>query len=164
MSKLYIVCGYPGVGKSTAAEIIADQTGARPIRTDSVRKELFGPNPSYSSSESQKTYDEVFSRAKETLESGTPVALDATFNLKIGRDSAVEVAEEVGVDFQFIKVECDEDVVRKRIENRTDTDSDADFSIYQKIRDDFEPFSYPYDTVDNSTSKSNLESQISRVV
>lgn len=162
MSKLYILCGCPGVGKSTVADMIADEVGATVFRTDEIRKELF-PNPSYSKSESQRVYDELMERSEAELRSGTPVVMDATFNLKVGRDNAVEVADSAGVNYQILKVTCDEDQVRKRIKQR-DGKSDADFSIYQKIRDSFEPIQRSYETIDNSGSEQSTRKSVRRAI
>ena len=53
-AKLYITAGYPASGKTTVSEQLAAVTGAKIIRTDDMRKELFpveinyfGSNPGY---------------------------------------------------------------------------------------------------------------------
>ena len=38
---LVVVCGLPGVGKSTVAGVVSDRLEASRLRTDVVRKELF---------------------------------------------------------------------------------------------------------------------------
>lgn len=159
---IVVLAGYPGVGKSFVAREIQKQVGATVFRTDAIRKELFS-NPTYSREESQKTYDELFSRAEESVKSGETVVLDATFSLQVGRENVAEIGRKQECDVVFIQVTCDESVVRERIESR-DGLSDADFSVYQKVRDSFESFEREYETIDNSGSKSQTRETVSHLV
>jgi len=161
-TKLIILAGYPGVGKTFVATQISKQTDGTVFRSDAIRKELF-PDPTYSKQESEKTYSELFSRAEKSLKSNTVTIIDATFNLKIGRDSATEIAQNQDCEVLFIKVTCDENTVRKRIENR-DGLSDADFSVYQKVRDSFEPIEKDFETIDNSNTKKQTKEQIKTIL
>lgn len=142
---LTIVCGRPGVGKTTTAREIAAETDATVIRSDVVRKDLLD-DPTYSSEETERVYNALLARASEHLPE--PVVLDATFRRKRHRDDAVTLAEGAGVDYRFVKVECDESVVRRRIQERTDDESDADFSVYQEV--EFEPLTRDATVVDNT--------------
>lgn len=145
---LTIICGLPGVGKTTTAREIASEEGASVIRSDVVRKQLF-EDPSYSSQETEQVYEAVLDRARATLPE--PVVLDATFRRKRHRDKAVALAEYAGVDYRIVKVECDENVVRRRISERTADESDADFSIY--LQAEFEPLTRDARIVDNTPEK-----------
>lgn len=145
---LTIICGLPGVGKTTTAREIAAEEGASVIRSDVVRKQLF-EDPSYSSQETEQVYEAVLDRARATLPE--PVVLDATFRRKRHRDKAIALAEHAGVDYRIVKVECDENVVRRRINERSDDESDADFSIY--LQAEFEPLTRDARIVDNTPEK-----------
>ena len=154
---LVLVCGLPGTGKSTVAERVAELLPASLLRTDVVRKELF-PDPTYASEESAAVYDELFSRATERLEDGEHVVLDATFRQRDLRERAAGVAAAAGADFRLVRVECAESVVRERIERRQreeDDESDADFAVYEQLKDEFEPIEgEDHVVVDNSGSLS----------
>jgi predicted kinase len=152
MSKLIIVCGEPGVGKSDVADLLSLRTGASVLRTDDIRKDLFGPEPEYSKEESKATYDEMFDRAGNILQDGLSVILDATFMLQKGRERANRLAQKhtQPYDFTIVRVTAEPDVVKKRIREREDDASDADVSVYQSIRKRFEPVELPHVTVDNS--------------
>ena len=153
MSRLIVVCGEPGVGKSKVADLLSRRTGGHVLRTDEIRKDLFGPEPEYTSEESQQVYDEMFDRAKNLLRDDHKcVILDATFMLKVGRERADFLAQKYTdpYNFDIVRVTADEDVVRKRIRERENDASDADFSIYQSIRDRFEPIEFPHVEIDNS--------------
>lgn len=150
--KLIIVCGEPGVGKSSVAEYIAKLCRATHLSTDEIRKELFGPDPEYTRAESQATYDEMFDRARNILEDNGAVVLDATFMLQSGRERANRLAQEYTEPYNFtiVRVECDPDTAKRRIRQREDTTSDADVSVYRSIRDRFEPVELPHVTIGNS--------------
>lgn len=159
---IIVLAGYPGVGKSFVAEEFKRRLNAGVLRTDEIRKELFS-NPTYSKDESEKTYNELFSRAESAVQNGSSVVLDATFNLKIGRDNVAEIGEEQNCEVIFVNVTCNESVVRERIASRNGI-SDADFSVYQKVRDSFEEFQRSTETVDNSGSKSETKRQVKQIL
>jgi len=138
---LVLVCGLPGTGKSTVAERIAELLSAGLLRTDVVRKELF-PEPTYAAAESEAVYDELFERARDRLVAGEHVVLDATFRRRERRDRAAAVAAETDTELRLVRVTCEESVVRERIRQRQrheDDESDADFSVYNQLKEEFEP-------------------------
>lgn len=145
-----IVCGLPGVGKTTTAREIAAQQDATIIRSDVVRKQLF-PDPTYSRMETEQVYEAVLDRARAHLPS--PVVLDATWRRQRHRGKAIALAEREGVDHRIVKVECDEHVVKRRITERSNDASDADFSIY--LQAEFEPLVRDADIVDNTPEKTD---------
>lgn len=145
---LTIVCGLPGVGKTTTARDLAAENDARIIRSDVVRKQLF-PEPTYSSQETEQVYETVLDRARAALPN--PVVLDATWRRKRHRDKAVALAQREGVEYRIVKVECDEHVVKRRITERSGDESDADFSIY--LQSEFEALTRDAEIVDNTPEK-----------
>lgn len=54
------------------------------------------------------------------------------------RDRAREKTKSHGAIFRLIKVRCNSEVVKSRVENREGL-SDADFSVHKKLREEFEP-------------------------
>ena len=152
---LVLVCGLPGTGKSTVAERIVELLPARLLRTDVVRKELF-PEPTYEAEESAAVYDELLDRARDLLDAGEDVVLDATFRRQELRDRAAGVADDADTEFRLVRVECAEAVVKERIERRQreeDDESDADFSVYNQLKTEFEPIEREtHVVVDNSGS------------
>lgn len=145
---LTVVCGLPGVGKTTTARERAAETGATVIRSDVVRKQLF-PEPTYSSRETEQVYEALLDRARSALPE--PVVLDATFRRRRHREKAIALAEAAGVDHHLVKVECDEAIVKRRLRNRTDDASDADVSVY--LAAEFEPLARDAEVVDNTPER-----------
>lgn len=149
MTDLVVVCGVPGVGKTTVAERVADRLDAELFRTDVVRKEL-DPDPSYTEAETERVYEEIVRRGREAALDGRGAVLDGTFKKRHLREQVETAVDGVAVDPRFVKVECEERVVRERIDGRQDDESDADYEIHQMFKQTFDPLERPHVTVDNS--------------
>ena len=163
---LNLVCGEPGVGKSRVAKHIAKQEQTVRLATDEIRKELFGPEPSYTRKESEKTYNKMFERAMGWLIDGVSVVLDATFMLAKGRQRAIELSNKYGVSTEIYRVTCEPATTKSRIRERQQegsTESDAGIEVYQSIRDRFEPVKGEYHTIDNSGSWSETVEQLEQI-
>jgi predicted kinase len=150
---LFVVCGEPGVGKTTIAKLIANSADGKRLSTDNIRKDLFGPDPDYTKEESEATYDEMFDRARNMLKEGKVVVLDATFMFQKGRERANRLAQEYTDPYEFtiVRVVVDDEIAKYRIRSREDSESDAGVSVYNSIKDRFEPIELPYVEIDNST-------------
>jgi hypothetical protein len=155
---LAVVCGLPGVGKSTVAGRLAERLDADVLRTDVVRKELFD-EPTYTDEEIETVYREVFDRARRALRAGDNVVLDATFVNREWREAARAVATEHGRVFHLFAVECPESVVKRRIERR-DGVSDADFETHRELKATFDPIELDHVVIDNSGSEAETLAQI----
>jgi len=156
---LVVVCGPPGVGKSTVAEAVADRLAAERLRTDVVRRDV-APNPSYTDAERRMVYDELFDRGRSVLDEGKSLVLDGTFQYEEARDRAADLAAAFDVDFDVVLVTCDEATVRERLADRTDDPSDAVFENYLAIREAFDPVEREHLTVDNSGSLDRTRRQV----
>ncbi|WP_115864844.1 AAA family ATPase [Halorussus litoreus] len=156
---MVVVCGLPGVGKTTVAEDVAERVDGRLLRTDVVRKDLF-PDPEYTDEESQRVYAELFERTRETIRNGKNVVLDGTFREAENRERAVDLSESLDAGFRLVKVECAESVVRERIRRRENDASDADFDVYTMYRDGFDPISADHVVVDNSDGIEETTQQV----
>jgi len=155
---LAVVCGLPGVGKTTVAERIAAHVDGEILRTDVIRKELFA-DPDYSDAETEAVYAELIDRARERAADGDAVVLDATFADARFRADVREMGERVADSFDLVAVECDESVVERRIERR-DGVSDADFDVYLHFKDVFDRIETDHVTVDNSGDEAETFAQV----
>lgn len=147
-SQLVVVCGLPGVGKTTIAERATVLVDGDVLRTDAVRKDLFA-DPEYTEAESRAVYGELLSRAATRLADEESVVLDATFKHRRSRRNVQGLARATGVPLRMIKVECDESVVETRIADREGL-SDANFEIHRKFRQEYDPLEVQHSVVDNS--------------
>jgi predicted kinase len=147
--EMIVVCGLPGVGKSRVARLLADHLSATVHRTDVVRKDLVD-DPEYTAEETDRVYQAIRRRARETVAGGKRAILDGTFRTQALRADVAATADGMGIDLQFIHVECDEDVVRERIAERTGGVSDAAFDEYLLLKSEFDEFTRPHAAIDNS--------------
>ncbi|ELZ49221.1 kinase [Halorubrum coriense DSM 10284] len=156
--RLVVVCGLPGVGKTTVAERIAAHVDGRVRRTDVIRKELFD-DPEYTDDETEAVYAELLARAREDVADGEAVVLDATFADARFRTDAREAAAAAAAEFDLVEVACDEAVVERRIERR-DGISDADFEIHLHFKELFDDVETDRVLVDNSGTEAETFAQV----
>jgi predicted kinase len=144
-----IICGLPGVGKSTLAKSLAPTINATILSSDKIRKELF-PSPTYSPFERKLVYDVMIIAAKYLNDAGANCILDATFNRE---DSRVEIKEKLCLDdkqFHIIECFCPEEIAISRLESRKNDYSDATTTVYQKMKKIYEPVKTVHITVDTT--------------
>lgn len=157
--RLVAVCGLPGVGKSTVAEFLTDRLDATRIRTDAVRQALID-DPQYTPEEKETVYQAIRDRARDALDAGDTVVLDATFARRHRRLSVRDLAEDCAVAFHLVKVTCDQSVAEDRIRTREGI-SDADIEVHREYRDEvFEPIDLDHVTIDNSASMEATRAQV----
>ena len=82
---LYLFVGYPGSGKTTAANIICKLTGAEHIWADRERQKMFG-RPTHSPQESAALYHRLNERTRQLLLQDKSVVFDTNFNYRRDRD------------------------------------------------------------------------------
>ncbi len=152
---LIIVCGLQGTGKSTAARLIAEKIGARRLRSDVLRRTLFEPR-TYSATETDAVYEEMFRQAAVLLGEQTRVVLDATFAQAQFRQRAVTLANQLAIDWCIVEVTATLDTVRSRIAERTGDASEAEFATYLQFRAEFEPIQDAHIVIDNSGNLDRL--------
>ncbi len=150
---LILICGLPGTGKSTIAMRLAGRLRASLLRTDVVRKRLF-PSPTYTEEEKELVYKVTFLIAEYLLRAGVCVIIDGTFYRRSLRRMVYQVAERAGVRTVVIECTAPEQVVRRRMERRRGRNlpTDADFTVYLRIREQWEPLQRERIVVDTSKS------------
>ncbi|MFZ0183251.1 MAG: AAA family ATPase [Nitrosotalea sp.] len=146
---IVIICGLPGVGKSTLAKNLAPLINGTILSSDKIRKELF-PNPTYSPFERKLVYDVMIILAKYLNDVRCNCILDATFNRE---DSRVEIKEKLELDdkeFQIVECFCPEELVISRLKSRKDDYSDATIEVYQKMKKIYEPVKVEHISIDTT--------------
>jgi predicted kinase len=157
---LIIVCGLPGTGKTTLAKALAERFSAEHVSSDLIRKELMA-RPTYRPEEKAKVYDELVTRVAELLAQGDSVVADATFYRRSLRSRLVEAAEKAGTKVHFVLCQLDQAEVLDRMTAGGERGgSDADYNIYLRIKDEFEPLKVKHAIVDCSLP---LEEQVATV-
>ncbi len=126
---LAITTGVSGLGKSRHSLAIAERLGWIRLRSDVVRKRMFGlwgiplvPERSGDPYRSEVS-EELFARrlpalAEQLLGAGFPVVVDATYLRRFDRRSMAELAERLGVPFLILQPSASEAEARERIRRR----------------------------------------------
>jgi len=130
--RLVAIGGLSGTGKSTLAAALAPALGARVLRSDVIRKQLFGvvpetrlPTGAYTAQMSRRVYRTLRRSAAEALAAGYSVIIDAV-SLKPGeRRSFVVVAETAGVPFSGLWLIAPAAAMDRRLRARLHDASDA---------------------------------------
>ena len=134
---LLLITGLPGTGKTTVARAFAALSGATHLNSDVLRREL-GLMGHYSQEDKEKVYIALLQRAREALLDGKTVVVDSTFYKESIRAPFRALATECGVPLRWVEVQAGEQTLYARL-SRPRPDSEADFQVYEKIRDQFEP-------------------------
>ncbi|MEV6325312.1 AAA family ATPase [Nocardia sp. NPDC051787] len=134
--RLVLVGGLPGTGKSTVAARLATATGAEVISSDSVRTTLratgaitgaagrFGAG-AYEPAAKALVYSYLLDRARERLEHGVSVILDASWTDADERALATAVADRTCSDLVPLRCACPRPFAAERIGTRPHGDSEA---------------------------------------
>ena len=139
-AQLVAVGGLSGTGKSTIAASLAPAIGRRPgaivVRTDELRKELWGipesqklPQEAYSKEFSAKVYAALAERTSIILKSGQSVIADGVFGTQVERDLVRRQAEALSLSFHGFWLEASQPVLEKRIAGRIGDVSDATVAV-----------------------------------
>ena len=133
---LIITHGLSGSGKTTVTQDLLEQLGAVRLRSDIERKRLPGTVSAvtgktvpgqgiYDESHTVQTYQYLAGTAKEVLEAGYPVIVDATFLRSRQREMFRSIAAAGGYRFSILDFHATEDQLRDRIMERLISNKDA---------------------------------------
>ncbi len=149
---IWVVCGMVATGKSTLAEELSKTLGIKVLRSDLIRKELFGLQPDasmdvsfeegiYSKRSRALTYGKLFMLAQEEIERGGSVIIDATFGSKRQRSEALRLARDMDANIIFVECVSPAAVLKDRLKKREAkvTVSDARLHHFKELKSRFEP-------------------------
>ena len=145
--KLILMSGLSGAGKSTVAKTLARKHGAVHLRSDAIRKQLAGisleekgSNELYTSEMSQKTYDRLSQLGIMLAREGFTVILDAKYDRVSLRQQVIEAANSNNIPLQIINCTAPVEVLRDRLNNRSDDISDATSDLLESQQANAEDF------------------------
>jgi predicted kinase len=130
--------GFPGVGKTHCARLLAARVGAAHVATDHLRSRLFIA-ASYADEENRAVFGIAEALVDELLSDGHVVVLDATNLVARNRAPMESVAARRGVPLLHVLVVADDEDARARLTARAsgradDDHSDADVRVYERMR------------------------------
>lgn len=135
-ARLIAIGGLSGTGKSVLARGLAGLIGPPPgaviVRSDVVRKRLFGvgetttlPEAAYRADTTKRVYDLLSSTAERILAQGHSVVLDAAFIQETERNAVGGIARKQNAEFSGLFLTADLATRMARIERRQGDASDA---------------------------------------
>jgi aminoglycoside phosphotransferase family enzyme/predicted kinase len=147
---LVVIGGLMGSGKSTLATRLAQELGGVVLRTDTVRRALFGRSRSaasyaeglYDQHHRARVYHTLFAHAQRRLAAGGSVVLDGTFLTNDLRGAAVSLGERLGASTRFVQCVCPREISLQRMLHRGTSDpaaSEARPELYDDQLGDREP-------------------------
>ncbi len=137
---IVIVFGLPGSGKSYFAERLAKLMGAVYINSDRTRIAL-GLNGDYSPRSKMLVYKKMTEMGEAALEKGNHVVMDATFHLRKFREMMCDSYRKDQVC--FVEIFTSESLTKERTNTKREF-SDANFEVYQKMKQEFQPMNSPH--------------------
>ena len=139
---LVVIAGLPGSGKSFFGQKLADAIGAAYLNSDKIRIDMLAKGK-YSDEDKLAVYKEMESYASKALAQGNDVIVDATFYRRSVREMFEKLAGIHRVSLRIIEVKADEPTIRRRLSAPREF-SEADFRVYEMIRDGFEEITTPH--------------------
>ena len=158
---IILICGYPGVGKTTLANELASYIDAVVLSSDKVRKELID-KPSYTEEEKSLVYNILLLISKYIHNARINCIIDATFNSQRSREDVKKRLNLGNDQYKIIECICPEDLIISRIQKRKNDYSDADLSIYRRIKEIYEPIKESHITVDTSVSLKKIIPEVAK--
>lgn len=146
---IVIICGLPGVGKSSLSAHLAPLIDAVVLSSDKVRKELIA-RPTYSKAEVKLIYNLISLIAKYLHNAGLNCIIDATFNREKLRKEFKRKLKLPDEQVRIVECISQENIIIQRLMARKKGYSDADFSVYKRMKKNFQPIREAHITVDTS--------------
>lgn len=133
--QLFLMHGYSGLGKTTVAQAVLESIGAIRVRSDVERKRLFGlagtdrgngapESGIYDAETTRLSYQHLARLARQILDAGFPVLIDAASLKAWQRDIFRGLAQAEGGPFRLISWRAGEEVMYRRLRARQAAGSD----------------------------------------
>lgn len=154
---IILIAGLPGSGKSYFAVKLAAKLRAIYISSDKVRKALDALGK-YSLKDKIAVYVEMVKMTNRLLMDQKTVVVDATFYLNSMRNLFYKLAQKHKSEIHLINIQANETLIKERL-SKPRQDSEADFKVYEQVRDKFQNIPMPHleleSTNDNITAMVN---------
>ena len=136
--RLIMVTGLPGTGKTTFAKALAQHLNAQHLNTDILRTEM-ELRGQYDNEVKSKVYEALQHKTQQFLKEGISVVVDGTFYRLELRQPYNKLAKHTGIPIHWLLITAPEALIRERVSKKRKY-SEADFEVYQKIKNSWEPF------------------------
>lgn len=116
---IYLMCGFIGFGKTTAAKKLEQELPAVRFTHDEIMLKQFGRTPDNFQARYKEVDDFIRNETERAIKSGKNVILDYGFWNKEKRAEYFRWAKTLTPNVQFYAIFCNIDVARKRVLQRT---------------------------------------------
>jgi hypothetical protein len=141
--RLVAIGGLSGTGKSTVAYGLAPEVGAVPgarvLRSDVIRKRMFGvaltdrlPSSAYAAPVGERVFERLREEAAAALAAGRSVIADGVYARAGEREAIAAVAHKTGVPFVGLWLEAPAETLAARIAARRGDASDATAAVLRQ--------------------------------
>lgn len=168
---IHIVCGIPGSGKTTVTRFLAEKLDAEVVNTDIVHGMLYpqGAHTStgdFTPSSLEAVYCSLpllaYYLAK--IAPDKDIVIEGSFRLDSQRRAITSVLDDLKAQYTLLLVEVsDDEVIRKRLENRLETGHKGDFQHYLDIKKVYER-PRTATIIRNNSTVENLEIQVDKYI
>ena len=160
------VSGLPGTGKSYFCSKLVERLPFVILESDALRRALFS-SPNYSLQESSRLFRACNLLIERLLKRGIPLILDATNLSERHRERLYNIADRLDIKLILVCVEAPPQVVHERLKNRLENSegkSDADWTVYQRMKPTVQRIRRNYYAVDTSRDITPVLNKIIREV
>jgi hypothetical protein len=151
---LFVTCGTMGVGKTMLSRALSLAVRGTHLRSDIVRKELFGLDPRqhhpeafgvglYDPVRSRQTYEQLLKLAGSEIAAGQSVIVDAAFGDQEERQRFRQLASAAGLPFVLLYLHCDEELTRQRLTQRWEEGTDPSDGRPEILQQQLRSFTQP---------------------
>jgi len=117
--RLVITSGVSGSGKSLFSQLLAAELGCIRLRSDVERRRLFAdPSTRYAPPATAATYERLLELAKQLLENGFSVIVDAAFLRRAQRAPFRALAQSLQVPSRLIEFTAPQELLERRVAER----------------------------------------------
>ncbi len=173
--RLVAIGGLSGSGKSSVARTLAPELepapGAMVLRSDVIRKRLFGRRPderlpptSYRSEIGARVFATIERRAALLLRGGRSVVCDGVYGDPAQRRGIEAVARAAGADFLGVWLEAPPGVLEARVAARRGDASDADVAVLRRQRESVDTTAVAWRRLDADRPVAEIAAEIHRLL
>jgi predicted kinase len=139
---ILIVFGLPATGKSYLSKRAAKEFGAVHLNTDVIRKKI-NKQGQYDEQSKELVYSQMMKEMIRHAQNKEHVIVDGTFQKKLHRVKFGHEACLHAREVYFVETRALEKTIKKRLHSDREY-SEADYEVYLKIKNSFEPMTEPH--------------------
>jgi predicted kinase len=159
---LVVISGLPGTGKTYFSKKLSERFPFVTLESDALRRVL-NPSPNHSKSESAQLFDAIHLLTEKLMQKGFSVIVDATNLTEKHRQYFYDISDRLGIKLVLVQVEAPSSVVKDRLVKRhgdSQTNSDADWKVYQRMRHTVDKIKRKHYSVDTSVDYTHILEKI----